>query len=237
MHACSPYSPRASSTRRKQHAEPPPRIRRWPWPSLRRTRLCSPTSHRPSSRRSGRQGAHRCETPSRPGRSPRPASSGDPRLEFAVRVVAYNVAVESGDAAVAAHSLARIRATARVSRRAAAPVDRRALRHIRRNDGRAARRGRGPRVGQPGARDRHRGPRRLHAVRGPVLRHRYLRGQGMGSFFRSSSRPPGRTPVLLPSSSPMRSSAPSSAAGTRRARSSKMASPADSRTSPRTTSG
>jgi hypothetical protein len=41
------------------------------------------------------------------------ASSGDPRLEFAVRMVAYNVAVESGDAAVAAHSLARIRATAR----------------------------------------------------------------------------------------------------------------------------
>ena len=45
-----------------------------------------------------------------------------------------------------------------ISRRAAAPLDRRALRHIRRNDGRPARRSRDARLGQPGARDRHRGP-------------------------------------------------------------------------------
>ncbi len=110
-------------------------------------------------------------------------SSGDPRLEFAVRVVAYNVAVESGDAAVAAHSLARIRATARA-------VGEPRLRWIaglydtfdammagRLDEAETLA------VVQPGARDRHRGPRRVHAVRGPVLRHRQLCGQARGASF------------------------------------------------------
>lgn len=40
-------------------------------------------------------------------------ASGDPRLQFGAHVAAYNVAVESADPVVAAHSLARVRSTAR----------------------------------------------------------------------------------------------------------------------------
>ncbi len=104
------------------------------------------------------------------------AASGDPLLEFTTHIAAYTVAIELADPVAAAHSLAKLRATAS---EIGAPRMRWTLgiyENLRGDDGGAARRRGTNRGGEPRPRNADRGAGRLHGVLGRLLRDRELRG-------------------------------------------------------------